>query len=285
MADAHVHFFGRGYRSRYGGGWARRDEVAAYDALRRAHGINLALVVGYELQHRYEGNNAEIALWAERHRWMACLASVNAKHSLTLTALRAFWEQGFIGLSLYCLSAADAEDIAGWPKRVTQFLNARRAILSFNATPEATRVLTNTLPRFDGCACLFSHLGLPGQFHETPAYAVVRQRLAALLALAPYSHIGVKLSGIYAISDPPHAYPHVAAQPFVHEMAEVFGGRRLYWGSDYPPCLDHISFVQAIHCVVGDTLPPQTIADLYGANLHRIVSTAREASSIAKVNG
>jgi predicted TIM-barrel fold metal-dependent hydrolase len=211
---------------------------------------------------------------------MACLASVDVRRSLTLPALRRFWEQGFIGLAIYCQSSADAETIAAWPNRSIAFLNERRAILSFNATPEATRALTATLPRLDGCSCLLSHLGLPGQFRRKPGRAAVKRRLDALLALAPYSHIGVKLSGIYAISDPPHAYPHVAAQPFIHELAGAFGGKRLYWGSDYPPCLEYVSFVQAIHCIVDTQFPATTMGDIYGANLRRVVFAARRASSI-----
>jgi predicted TIM-barrel fold metal-dependent hydrolase len=276
LSDAHVHFFSRGYRCRYGAGWARRDEVAAYDALRRVHGIDLALVVGYERERRYRGNNHDIASWGKRHSWMACLASVDPRRGPTLATLHAFWEQGFIGLSIYCASLGDAHGVAGWSKRVIGALNERRAVLSFNVVPEATGALAAGLRCLDGCNCLISHLGLPGQFPGTPTRDAIRRRLRALFALASYGHIGVKLSGLYAVSSPPHAYPHGAARPMIQELASRFGGDRLYWGSDYPPCLDHVSFVQTIDCLVENGLPVGMIHAVYGENLRRIVSLARQ---------
>ena len=74
----------------------------------------------------------------------------------------------------------------------------------------------------------------------------LRQRLALLLALADHQNVMVKISGLYAISDPSHGYPHEAARPFIDLVLERFGPSRCLWGSDFSPALEHVSFPQTV---------------------------------------
>jgi L-fuconolactonase len=76
--------------------------------------------------------------------------------------------------------------------------------------------------------------------------ASARARIGPLLNLARLTHVAVKVSGLYDVSDPPHNFPHEAARPFVAALLESFGPGRMVWGSDFPVALDFVSFVQTI---------------------------------------
>ncbi|GAB2958407.1 hypothetical protein GCM10027280_53940 [Micromonospora polyrhachis] len=56
----------------------------------------------------------------------------------------------------------------------------------------------------------------------------------------------MKISGLYAVSQPAHAYPHDSAVPFLAVLLDRFGPNRLYWGSDFAPSLDEVSFRQTL---------------------------------------
>jgi L-fuconolactonase len=83
--------------------------------------------------------------------------------------------------------------------------------------------------------------------------------------------VSVKLSGLYAISDPPHDFPHAAARPFVDVIFATFGPSRVLWGSDFSPALDHVCFAQLadIHVLAGCS--PSEVAGVMGGNLIRLL--------------
>src|SRR5690606_23430538 len=107
------------------------------------------------------------------------------------------------------------------------------------------------------------HLGLPGRHADPPEPAAARATLAALLALAGHTHVTVKLSGLYAISEPPHDFPHAAAAPFVDVVLDAFGPSRLVWGSDFSPALGYVSFAQ--------TLDPRHLAGCTPAEVEAVM--------------
>ena len=65
-----------------------------------------------------------------------------------------------------------------------------------------------------------------------------------MLALAEFPGPRVKLSGFYAL--PSHDFPHAAAWGYVVALLKAFGAGRLCFGSDFSPCLSHLSFPQTI---------------------------------------
>jgi predicted TIM-barrel fold metal-dependent hydrolase len=67
-----------------------------------------------------------------------------------------------------------------------------------------------------------------------------------LLGAAAFAHTMVKISGLYAVSDPAHGYPHAAAAPFIDVLLDRFGPERCLWGSDFSPALDYVSFAQTV---------------------------------------
>jgi L-fuconolactonase len=55
--------------------------------------------------------------------------------------------------------------------------------------------------------------------------------LPAVLALAQFPNVGVKVSGATALSRTP--YPHPDLWPHLHKLMNAFGPERLMWGSDF----------------------------------------------------
>jgi L-fuconolactonase len=270
-ADAHVHLFDHGFVGAYGR--LLYDEARVYERLSSQFGIERALVVGYEGEAPYAGNNQHILELARTRPWIAPVAFLRVEPAPAFETLRNLHGSGAIGYSLYLTDANQARAVAAWPREVMQALQDQRAVISLNANPDATAALRPFVDTLAGCTLLFSHLGLPGRFLTAPPRDEVISRLQPLLALARHDNVAVKFSGLYAISDPPHDFPHSAARPIVDAVLDAFGPSRLCWGSDFAPGLDFASFGQlADDRLLGD-LTAAEAAGVMGGNLLRLLST------------
>jgi L-fuconolactonase len=278
LADAHLHLFRRGYHDRYGRGWAARSELDLYEALRQAHGIERGLVIGYEGQPRFRGNNRDLAAWARKHPWITPLAFVPAGRPPSAAALEKLFRVGFAGIAIYCDGPKEAERVRDWPAAVANSLGERRAIVSVNSGPDGLGIIAPFLARLAGGSVLVSHLGLPGSHPAAPSRVRAKAILAPLIALARQPHVGVKVSGLYAVSDPSHAYPHVAAHPFIRVLHDAFGPGRLCWGSDFSPALEHVSFAQTIDAIHSLGWPDSVVRGVLGGNLSALLRTASAGS-------
>jgi predicted TIM-barrel fold metal-dependent hydrolase len=269
-ADAHVHLFPSGFAGTYGP--LVRDEVEVYEQLRAAFAIEQALVVGYEGEERYAGNNDYVLGLARSKPWIVPLAYLE-EHEPEVERLRRLQEKGAAGYSIYVRDEQTARRVSSWSSGVTNELDRQQAIISLNATPAAAAALAPFVDAVAGCTLLFSHLGLPGRFARKPRGVDVTARLRPLLALADRPHVNVKFSGLYALSDPAHDFPHLVAQPVVDTLLEVFGVPRLCWGSDFAPALEFISFAQAADGRLLADLGEEDTAAVMGANLRRLLTS------------
>lgn len=68
--------------------------------------------------------------------------------------------------------------------------------------------------------------------------------LNKLLALARYPQVYVKNSHMWSLSQQPYPYPDAAQQ--VKQVFDAFGPQRLMWGTDWPICLNKLSYAQAV---------------------------------------
>jgi len=127
------------------------------------------------------------------------------------------------------------------------------------------------IERVPNCPVLISHLGLPGRFAKAPSPAAAAKIMQPLCNLAKYKNVYIKISGLYAVSDPAYDYPHQSALPLLRGIYDAFGPEKLLWGSDFSPCLEHISFVQAVEAleVLNKTLqwPEREMQQIRGGNL------------------
>jgi L-fuconolactonase len=271
IADAHLHLFAEGFAEGFGGPTGTDGELIAYERLRGHFGIERGLVVGYEGDPGYAGNNDYILALADRHRWMAPLAYLPVMPPPTVELLRGYRECGAVGFAIYLPDASSGRGLTGWSPGALAEIRSQRAILSLNASPAATSLLASVIDGLVGCTILFSHLGLPGRFERVPTVAAARERLAPLLELAPREHVAVKFSGLYGISDPAHDFPHAAAQPFVDVLLDVFGPARLLWGSDFSPALDFVSFAQTADLRALTACSQDEVTGVMGGNLLRLL--------------
>lgn len=273
FADAHVHLFSTGFAGITGRPLAGEDEVGAYERLRAHHGIVRALVVGYEGEARYAGNNDYVLGLAAERAWITPVVFVRAAAAPTPEELREWSLRGAVGIAAYAPGEREGSAIARWPAAVKAELRRQRAVISLNAVPGATAALTRLADELDSCRVLFSHLGLPGRRQAPLQLDEARAELASLIALASRPHVAVKFSAPYAISNPGHEFPHAAAAPFVEALLESFGPERLLWGSDFSPALDHVSFAQTLddRLLIGCTR--SETAAVMGGNLLRLLDT------------
>ena len=68
--------------------------------------------------------------------------------------------------------------------------------------------------------------------------------LNKLLALARYPQVYVKISHMWSLSQQSYPYPDAAQQ--VKQVFDAFGPLRLMWGTDWPICLNKLSYAQAV---------------------------------------
>jgi L-fuconolactonase len=274
LADAHLHLFREGFPGRYGKGpYGLGQEVEAYEHFRQKHSIQVGLVVGFQGSGVEQDNNLYIRHLAATRPWLATVAYVEPSEWPEPDAIEALMSQGHVGISIYLREAKAASAVLAWPRNSWQHLNERQAIISLNAVPEATGELASLIEANDRCRFLFSHLGLPGRYSIAPSQVEIRERLAPLLSVASCPNAMVKISGLYAISDPPHAYPHETAWPIIDAVLDRFGTQRCCWGSDFSPSLDFLSFAQTVSIPGLNRLHSADRERIMGGNLLQLLKS------------
>jgi predicted TIM-barrel fold metal-dependent hydrolase len=267
-ADAHIHVFEHGYAEGFTARpGVRIDEGAVYTSLAGQHDVRRALVVGYEGEAWAGSNNAYIARLARQYAWMCPLAFVRPA-SLTTAGLDALEDQGFMGISMYLVQAADLPPLPDVDDTAWSWLARRRWPISLNSCCPFLAAWAGILERHPDLRLVVSHLGQPKRVARPPSAGEAAEALAGLLALARHPGPRVKLSGFYSITLPGHAYPHRAAWPYVEALAGAFGTGRLLWGSDFIPCLDDLTFPQTYSMFAEmPFLGPRDLEAIEGGNL------------------
>jgi L-fuconolactonase len=272
IADAHLHLFTHGFHGRAGSSPADPSlEVDAYEVLARRHGVVAGLVIGYEGEGIDLVNNSYIRSLAATRPWMSTVAHVSAEAEPDPDHLEQLMAAGHRGIALYVQDAVTARSVNSWPAEAWRFMEERGAIVSLNASPAGTQGLVELVERTSGCTFIFSHLGDPGRFTKPPSADDAARRIGALLRLARNDNVYVKISGLYAISEPANAYPHEAAWPFIELVLDKFGPGHCLWGSDFSPCLDEVSFDQVIRTPVVERLPRADSDRVMGGNLMELL--------------
>ncbi len=278
LADAHVHLFANGYWDVPGAPDPPDAELHRYRAIRVEHDIDRSLVVAYEGEPRFAGNNADLARYRGSEPWMAPVAYERADAPPSPDQLAARRAEGFVGISLYLLEPSAADLVVGWPRSTLRALAEAAGIVSVNAEPDVLARLGAFVDALDGACVLVSHLGLPGARDVAPTPDEATRALRPLLDLAERPQVGVKWSALYASSDPPHRYPHRPARPYLDVLLDRLGPGRLVWGSDWSPCLHAVSVPQAVDVLDGHGLSADERAAVGGATLRALLAAAESSA-------
>lgn len=245
-ADAHIHLFETGFR---GGSFTGRpgvnvDELACYRSLMKSYGVKAALVVGWAGAPWASGNNAFLARVVGENRWVHPVAYVEPTDGLTVEHLEERRGQGFVGLSIYLSGKRKVAALKKLPDDAWEWMVRRRWLISCNSRGEDWLGWVPVLEKHPELRVVMSHLGIPGAAKKPLSERAARKGLARVITLARFPGVRVKLSGFYAATDPSYDYPHENAWPYVEVLIKEFGVKRLVWGSDFSPSLDHLSFPQ-----------------------------------------
>jgi L-fuconolactonase len=277
-ADAHIHLFETGFR---GGSFTARpgvniDEVACYQSLAESYNVKAALVVGWAGAPWAAGNNAFLARVVGDHAWVRPAAYVEPSDGLTVANLTERQQQGFVGLSFYISGDAKVHALHQIPDEAWAWLVERRWVISCNSRGEDWSGWQPILKKHPKLRLIMSHLGLPGAAPKGMTPSAARKALANVIALAEYPGVHVKLSGFYAATDPRYDYPHEPAWPYVEVLVKEFSLKRLVWGSDFSPCLDHLTFPQTVGLFAKmPFLKPADRERIEGGNLLALLAEAK----------
>lgn len=266
-ADAHIHLFSGGFL----GPPSVAGGIVEYEQMRQLGGIDEALVVGYEGEAGYFGNNDYILDLSRRIRWIKPLYFVDStkpppNNEMITFALTA----GFRGIALYLNQSS--RNLPDWPLPFLRDFGRPGIIVNINAPMRSINSHALPIRSMESSSVLISHLGLPGQ-GAPPTVSAAREALAPLLGLARCKHVSVKLSGLYVV-DPHH--PYVGAKAYVSELLEAFGPERILWGSDFSPALAHGTMRELadLPAWVADMLTIEEIERVTGNNLRQLLHAA-----------
>jgi L-fuconolactonase len=243
-ADAHIHLFerplGGTFPDRAG---VRMDEAACFDSLAKENGVAAALIVCYQGCEGNEGNNEYVIGLQSRYDWVRPAAHIEPDDTPEIDTLEKWRDQGVVGLVMYPQSA---EAVRACPDEIWEWMIANKWVLSVNSKGDAWDVWQEVLDRHSQLRLIMSHLGLPDQVGERIDQVQARERLRAVIALARFPQVRVKLSGFYALTEVPYDHPYELAWPLVEALIEPFGVERLLFASDYTPCLNHQTYSQTL---------------------------------------
>ena len=261
LADSHIHLFQTGYR----GNLAPDEELQHYELLREKCGVGPALVVGYEGEERYAGNNAYIRQAAQERDWMFPLRYVGQSNASDVD-----WQEGFWGYALYLHDWPGSFSLAKTLNDVAIGSLDTTPLVSINGTPEMLDAASESLSGFQDCRLLISHLGLPGQPASTTADALTR--LEPLLRLAESTDVYVKISGLYSFDS---TTTGEVAEVYVRALLQEWGAGKLLWGSDFAPILEHWQAEDAFALpeAIGSLLSADEADLVTGQNLVRLLGS------------
>ncbi|MFC4224257.1 amidohydrolase family protein [Lysinibacter cavernae] len=262
-ADSHIHLFEHGF----GGDLAPGQELAQYESLRERHAISHSLVVGYEGNAAFAGNNDYVLGLGESRDWLHPLVYLDPQRPLSSAEALAKLDAGAAGFSLYL---AGNDHGAFGPDFWASVAGHGNVILSVNGTAAAcSDLLAGGLLSRD-IRVLVSHLASPG---VALAGAGLTRYRAAIATLAATPNVGLKLSGLYD-ADP--VYPHNSIAPLALEALDRFGPERMLWGSDFAPGLSTVTADElfGVPGWLAEQLTPSELSLVLHANLEHLVGAA-----------
>jgi len=113
--------------------------------------------------------------------------------------------------------------------------------ICFLILPHQMGRLEDMVKRFPTVKVVIDHLGRP--VVEKPPYPSFK----GILKIGEYPNAYIKVSGHYGFTKEP--YPYADTHVFVKIAYEVYGPRRMLWGTDFPWILKHCGYTKALGLV------------------------------------
>ncbi len=114
-------------------------------------------------------------------------------------------------------------------------------VVSAPSSPSAllSDEFAEVVQRYPDLQIVIEHLGGIGHGAEAPY-----TEFTAMLALAQYPNLTIKLPGFGEFCELPHPFAHIPG--LVELTLEAFGPRRIMWGSDWPPVSTREGYVNSL---------------------------------------
>ena len=153
---------------------------------------------------------------------------------------------GIVAIRLIVISDADEARVRSDGYENLFLLASERGLPIMFMAPGRFSVIELVARRHPDLCVIVDHLGLPQPPTRSRDEPPLRQ-LAALLNLASFDNVAVKVIGLPALSD--CDYPYEDVWPALHDLIEKFGVRRLMWGSDFTRLRGQHTYAELLHYV------------------------------------
>jgi predicted TIM-barrel fold metal-dependent hydrolase len=242
ILDAHVHVWPRAHR-RAARVWHRPHTVAQLVETLGANGVAAAAQITpspEQWDNRY-GLEAHVRQ-PQRVPWV--FGRFDAQAPRAAERLRAWLgNPGAVGVRLTCFGR-DAP-APGRLLSLEEFWRAceQLALPVAVFAPDDLVELVRVLERHPRLRLIVDHLGL-GVY---PGCGDPFRGLEALPRLAEFEGVRIKVSGLVEVSA--ERYPFADVRDRLAAALEMFGARRLIWGSNHPVVLQHCSYAESLEFV------------------------------------
>jgi len=248
-------------------------------------GVNGALIV-QPINHKYDHAFVleAIAKYPEFLRGM-CLVNPTLPESEAVKELERLGLSGFVGVRFNPGLFPDHEDGMASPVGKALFKKAGELMMTvgfmcYNGLLPQMNAIEELMASCPSTLVVIDHWG----FFRQPASGGLlgdegknnEESWEALLSLAKYGQVYVKVSALFRMSAEP--FPHKDLQPRLQALIKAFGSHRLMWGSDWPfqtiggnnPTSVGIEYDRAVHVFEDMGLPEEDLKNIMEVTATRV---------------
>jgi L-fuconolactonase len=238
LIDSHVHVWKRDDRFPFAPS-AKPPEgdfsAEALLALMTANGVSRTVLIQV-IHYRWDNRYLADVLRRYPGKFQA-VCRVNPEDPAAPDHLSELTAQGFRGVRLSPSAGPDGDWIRG-PLMPPLWRRCVELKVPMTLLAPVTRMpdLAPLIERNPGLTVVIDHMA------DSPPDQP--EKLTLLLALARYPRVFVKISHAWSLSRRPYPYPDAMDQ--IKRLRDVFGTKRLMWGTDWPVSLKELSYAQAV---------------------------------------
>lgn len=239
LIDSHVHVWKADPRYPFASGASVPEGVDASAEtlleLMKANGVSRTVLI--QVIH-YKWDNRYLRDVLKRYpQYFQGVARVDPNDPASPDHLTQLTEEGFRGVRLSPMGTPDGDWISG-PLMPSLWARCEQLKVPMTLLAPATRLpeITKLIERYPDLTVVIDHMA------DTPLDQP--RQLQSLLALARYPNVYVKISHLWSLSK--QAYPYNDSLAMLKTLYQVFGAKRLMWGTDHPISLPYATYAQVV---------------------------------------